>query len=94
MLRVTTSMWKIIWGVVRYCDLVVKIKIAKLFSGVFVGDLQKFMLTKISCYTVCAHSFCVYMYVHINWFRRKVLMYTFSVLNLIYDSFLRDLPIF
>ena len=41
------------------------------------------MLTKISCYTVCAHSFCVYMYVHINWFRRKVLMYTFSVLNLI-----------
>ena len=37
---------------------------------------------------------CVYMYVHINWFRRKVLMYTFSVLNLIYDSFLRDLPIF
>ena len=57
MLRVTTSMWKIIWGVVRYCDLVVKIKITKLFSGVFVGDLQKFMLTKISCYTVCAHSF-------------------------------------
>ena len=36
---------------VRHRDLVAKIKIAKFFPGVFVGDL-KFMLAKISRYTV------------------------------------------
>ena len=32
-------------GVVRYCDLVAKIKIAKFFPGMFVGDSRK----------ICAH---------------------------------------
>ena len=52
MLRVTISMWEIVGGVVRYRDLVVKIKIAKFFPGVFVGDSRKFVLAKISRYTV------------------------------------------
>ena len=39
-------------GVVRYSELVAKIKIVKFFPGMFVSDLRKFMLTKISCYTV------------------------------------------
>ena len=45
--RVTISMCEIVWGVVRDCDLVTKLKIAKFFPDVFVGDSQK-----ISCYTV------------------------------------------
>ena len=36
-------------------------------------------------------TFISHLHVYITWFRRKVLMYTFSVLNLVYDSFLRDL---
>ena len=75
----------------RGCELVAKIEIAKFFLAVFFGDSRKFMLMKIFRYMICAHSSRIYMYVYINWFRRKVSMYTFSVLNLVYDSFLRDL---
>ena len=39
MLKVTINVWEIVGGVVRYCDLVGKIKLAKFFPGVFVGDL-------------------------------------------------------
>ena len=46
-------MRKIVGGVVRYRDLVAKIKIAKLFSW-RVGDSRKFVLAKISRYTVTA----------------------------------------
>ena len=52
MLRVTISMWEIVGGVVRYCDLVAKIHTAKFFPGVFVGDSRKFVLAKISRYVV------------------------------------------
>ena len=45
-------MWEIIGGVARHHDLVAKIKIVKFFPGMFDGDSQKFMLAKISCYTV------------------------------------------
>ena len=45
-------MRQIVGGVVRYRDLVAKIKIAKFFSCVFVGDSRKFVLAKISRYTV------------------------------------------
>ena len=45
-------MWEIVGGVVRYRDLVAKIKIAKYFPGVFVDDSRKFVLVKISRYTV------------------------------------------
>ena len=45
-LRVTIPMQEIVGGVVRYCDLVAKIKIAKFFPGVFVGDSRKFVLAK------------------------------------------------
>ena len=45
------SMGKIVGGAVRHCDLVAKIKIAKFFFW-HVGDSQKFMLAKISRYTV------------------------------------------
>ena len=51
-LRVTISMQEIVGGVVKYRDLVAKIKIANIFSGVFVGDSRKFVLAKISRYTV------------------------------------------
>ena len=44
-------MQEIVGGVARYCDLVAKIKIAKFFSW-RVGDSRKFVLAKISCYTV------------------------------------------
>ena len=59
-------------GVVRYSELVAKIKIVKFFPGMFVSDLRKFMLTKISCYTVVVkysqvwsvlHSFLLCSYV-------------------------------
>ena len=50
-LRVTISMREIVGGVVRYRDLVAKIKIAKFFSW-RVGDSRKFVLAKISRYTV------------------------------------------
>ena len=33
-------MREILGGAVRHCDLVVKIKITKFFSGVFIGDLR------------------------------------------------------
>ena len=46
--RVTISMRDIVGAVVRDCDLVAKLKIMKFFPGVFVGDLQEFMLVKIS----------------------------------------------
>ena len=45
-------MREIVGGVVRYRDLVAKIKIAKFFPGEFVGDSRKFVLAKISRYTV------------------------------------------
>ena len=45
-------MREIVGGVVRYRDLVAKIKIAIFFPGVFVGDSRKFVLAKISRYTV------------------------------------------
>ena len=52
-LRITISMWKIVGGVVRYRDFVVKIKKkANFFPGVFVGDSRKFVHAKISRYTV------------------------------------------
>ena len=41
-------MWEIVGGVVRHCDLVAKVK----FFPWHVGDSQKFMLAKISPYTV------------------------------------------
>ena len=50
-LRVTISMREIVGGVVRYHDLVAKIKIAKFFPGVLVIR-KKFVLAKISRYTV------------------------------------------
>ena len=53
MLKVTINVWEIVGGVVRYRDLVGKIKLAKFFPGVFVGDLRKFVLAKISRYMVC-----------------------------------------
>ena len=37
-------------------DLVTKIKTAKIFSGVFVGDSRKFMLAKIFRYTVYMYN--------------------------------------
>ena len=49
-------MREIVGGVVRYHDLVAKIKIAKFFPSVFVGDLRKFVLAKISRYTVFNHQ--------------------------------------
>ena len=52
MLKVTIYMQEIIGGVVRYRDLIAKIKIAKFFPGVFVGDSHKFVLAKMSRYTV------------------------------------------
>ena len=58
----------------RGCELVVKIEIANFFLGVYFGDSQKFMLMKIFRYMICAHSSRIYMYVYINWFRRKVLI--------------------
>ena len=45
-------MREIVGGVVGYRDLVAKIKIANFFPGVFVGDSRKFVLAKISRYTV------------------------------------------
>ena len=39
-------------GVVRYRDLVAKKKSQNFFPGVFVGDSRKFVLAKISHYTV------------------------------------------
>ena len=39
-------------GVVLECDQVAKLKIAKIFPGVFAGDSRKFMIAKISRYTV------------------------------------------
>ena len=44
-------MWEIVGGVVRHCDLVAKVKITKFFPW-HVGDSQKFILAKISPYTV------------------------------------------
>ena len=41
MLRVTIFMQEIVGGVVRYRDLVAKIKITKFFPDMFVGDWQK-----------------------------------------------------
>ena len=50
---VTISIQEIVGGVVRHHDLVAKIKITKyFFHGMFVGDSWKFMLVKISRYTV------------------------------------------
>ena len=39
-------MQEIVGGVVRYRDLVAKIKIMKFFLGVFVGDSRKFVFAK------------------------------------------------
>ena len=52
-------MREIVGCVVRYCDLVVKIKITNFFffPGMFVGDSRKFMLAKNSCYMVSEASF-------------------------------------
>ena len=50
-LRVTFSVWEIVGGVVRHCDIVTKIKIAEFFSW-RVSDSPKFILTKISPYMV------------------------------------------
>ena len=44
-------MREIVGGLVRYRDLVAKLKIAKVFAR-RVGDSRKFVLTKISRYTV------------------------------------------
>ena len=50
-------MRKIVGGVVGYRDLVAKIKKSRnIFPGVFVGDLQKFVLAKISRYTVSGQN--------------------------------------
>ena len=46
-------MREIVGGVVRYRDLVAKIKSRNFFPGEFVGDSRKFVLAKISRYTVC-----------------------------------------
>ena len=48
-LWVTISMREIVGGVVRHCDLVAKITKSFFWR---IGDSQKFMLAKISCYTV------------------------------------------
>ena len=53
---VTVLTWEIVWGVVRRRNHVAKLKIAKFFLGLFVGDSRKFMLAKISCYTVTVSS--------------------------------------
>ena len=45
-------MWEIVGGVVRYRDLVAKKKLRNFFPGMFFGDSLKFVLTKISRYTV------------------------------------------
>ena len=45
-------MQEIVGGVVRHHDLVAKMKIAKFFLAMFVRDSRKFMLAKISHYTV------------------------------------------
>ena len=55
-MKVVVYMREIVRGVVRYRDLVTKIKIAKFFPGVFVSDSQKFVLAKISHYTVCGRD--------------------------------------
>ena len=49
-------MREIVGGVLRYRDLVAKINIAKFFPGVFFGDSRKFVLAKISHYTVVSRS--------------------------------------
>ena len=47
-------MREIVGGLVRYRDLVAKLKIAKVFAR-RVGDSRKFVLAKISRYTVPVH---------------------------------------
>ena len=44
---------EIVGGVVIGHDLVAKLKTAKIFPGMFEGDSGKFVLAKISRYTVC-----------------------------------------
>ena len=62
MLWVIISMWEIVGGVVRHCDIVVKIKITNFFLSVFVGDSQKFPAIQYvvhvssSVYTVSCHQ--------------------------------------
>ena len=50
--KVAISMHEIVEGVVRDRDLVAKLRIQNFFPGMFVGDSRKFMLVKISHYTV------------------------------------------
>ena len=49
---VTVLMRETVGGLVRRSDRVAKLKTRNLFLGVFVGDSRKFMLAKISRYTV------------------------------------------